>query len=552
MHRTGKAIADDFSGYGYGLADSTNLVTVIFEQLEEAVAQFIPESDMVEPPKPLSSTRQSRSSSKVRFQEDLETDEEHESRSVTSVSSRSIPINERWGGFEVPEPEKDVGREVLYQVTQEAFNELLDPVFRLREDLALAVQATVVERKRHRSRIVSTVKDALNVKNHLDMYQRRWRRKLKRISCNYRATLETEATYYLDCLHNIEANPTERLTAEICPRCAEKDIEGRVPLGEYCPTTHCGYLSSGRLDEATSKNPCSRCAERGMELRVGDVSRWITCTECGLPSTPTREEEARLLRIIRGSQLSSSHQENQHHSITDVDTPGQTPSNGQGSGHEVITNGDTPAFKAATPAHHDPPSPFVQAIQDLSLSLADLDAADPPSLEQDIIQRPLDTLPEAAGYVAVDPSQDIAAGPDPTLPQHRSSSTPPLDPTLPQNRPNTESEENIELHRYHTPGSPLNDSDSDSDVDSDFSSQLAAAGKQKSLRQRDMHPFGNADVHSSAAVAKWYAALNLIEHEDKERGGPGRLNFREFEEVMKGDKGSSLGFLGSWIEMANL
>jgi hypothetical protein len=525
MHRTGKAIADDFSGYGYGLAESTNLVAVIFEELEEAVTQFIPEADTVEPPKPLPSTRQSRSSSKVRFQEDLETDEEHESRSVTSVSSRSIPLNERWGGFEVPEPEKDVGREVLYQVTQEAFNELLDPVFRLREDLALAVQATVIDRKRYRSRIVSAVKDALNVKNHIDMYQRRWRRKTTRTSYINRLNLDTEATCYLNILFNIEAHSTEGLTAELCPQCAEKDIESHVPLGEYCPTTRCGYLSSGRRDETTSKNSCSQCAERGKEPRIGDVSRWITCTECGLPSTPTREEEARLLRIIHGSQPSSSHQENQHHPIIGGNTPGQTPSNGQESGHEVITNGDTPAINPAPPAHHDPPNQFVEAIQDLSLSLAAFNAADPPSLEQDIIQRPLDSLLEAAGYVAVDPSQDTSAGLDPPLPQNRPSSTPPRDPTLPQNRPNTESEENIESHRNHTPGFPLHDSDSDSD--------------DKAV------PF------SDAAVTKWYAALNLIEHEDKERGGPGRLNFREFEEVMKGDKGLSLGFLGSWIEMAN-
>ena len=43
----------------------------------------------------------------------------------------------------------------------------------------------------------------------------------------------------------------------------------------------------------------------------------------------------------------------------------------------------------------------------------------------------------------------------------------------------------------------------------------------------------------------------MVEHEDEERGGPGRLSFEEFEEIMKGDKGPGLGFLDSWIEMAS-
>ncbi|ODH47886.1 hypothetical protein GX48_06005 [Paracoccidioides brasiliensis] len=92
-------------------------------------------------------TPRSRSSSKVRFQDDI-TDNDYETRSNQSTSSRSIPVAERWGGFEIPEAEKDVGKEVLYQVTQQGLNELLDLIFKPKEDLLMEARRTKTERKR--------------------------------------------------------------------------------------------------------------------------------------------------------------------------------------------------------------------------------------------------------------------------------------------------------------------------------------------------------------------------------------------------------------------
>jgi hypothetical protein len=89
----------------------------------------------------------SRSSSKVRFEDEL-SDAELETRSNGSVSSRSIPIGERWGGYEIPVAEKDAGKEFLYQVTQQALNEIVDRVFKEKEDLAMEVFETADERRR--------------------------------------------------------------------------------------------------------------------------------------------------------------------------------------------------------------------------------------------------------------------------------------------------------------------------------------------------------------------------------------------------------------------
>lgn len=123
-------------------------------------------------------SRRSRSSSKVRFEDDLTTDDEHEIRSATSLSSRSIPLGERWGGYEVPEAEKDVGREILYQVTQESLNELLDPIFSLREDLAIMVRRTKRERRRVRSQILAFASRETRsmIEESMEKYQKEWRK----------------------------------------------------------------------------------------------------------------------------------------------------------------------------------------------------------------------------------------------------------------------------------------------------------------------------------------------------------------------------------------
>lgn len=105
---------------------------------------------------PHSPALRSRSSSKVRFQDDV-TDVDNDTRSNASASSRNIPVGERWGGYELPEAEKDVGKEVLYQVTQQGLNEMLDPLFKAKEDLAMEALATKAERNKWRKEISLSV-----------------------------------------------------------------------------------------------------------------------------------------------------------------------------------------------------------------------------------------------------------------------------------------------------------------------------------------------------------------------------------------------------------
>ncbi|KAH7353359.1 hypothetical protein B0T11DRAFT_286694 [Plectosphaerella cucumerina] len=90
---------------------------------------------------------QSRSSSKVRFAEDVDGDDVH------SNPSTSRSTQEHWGDFEIPDEERDAGKEILYQVTQQAFNELLDSIFKHVEDLAVRAAETKIEREKNRELI---------------------------------------------------------------------------------------------------------------------------------------------------------------------------------------------------------------------------------------------------------------------------------------------------------------------------------------------------------------------------------------------------------------
>lgn len=95
----------------------------------------------------------SPSSSKVRFAEDVD---DYDTRSNPSTSSRSIP--ERWGGMEIPGAERDAGKEVFYQVIQQAFNELLDRLFKFKEDIAIRCAETKAVRDKYRPLLESIEK----------------------------------------------------------------------------------------------------------------------------------------------------------------------------------------------------------------------------------------------------------------------------------------------------------------------------------------------------------------------------------------------------------
>ena len=514
---TESALTEDLLGYAASSVEAETFVASIITALNDLAEEPTPK-DLNENEDPKDShqpTQRSRSSSKVRFQDDIEIGEVQGSRSrATSISSRSIPLNERWGGCEVPELEKDVGREVIYQVTQEAFNELLDPIFRLREDLALEVMNTKSIRDRFRAEIVSLVKDPIEVKQALALYQLRWRTHPDDVVFAGDGSPEQdEGTGFESFLTKRGNGILDRDTADLCHDCDKGAQDSWIPLGGCCS---CGQPSPLVVMAPRSTNDilgmndfseekCSQCAQDGKEsiIRVPIQER---CVKCGQNSTFFITETTRLLRIIGGG---------------DLPVP-QNPAESEANGAVIVDN------------------PTQIPVSSLSLKAA-LDINNPFTLQQDIAEKPLSTILLESGYTITTPPRSASPPPDPTLPQNRpndhSPTPPPLseprtDPTLPQNRPSSPSQTHLNSTPHPLPSSSL---------------PIPSSSKQKQQASSQLLE----STTPKLSTLRYWAALSLLEHEDKQRGGPGRLNFEEFEQIMKGEKGRALGFLGTWIEMAS-
>ncbi|KAL4729197.1 hypothetical protein ACLX1H_003608 [Fusarium chlamydosporum] len=85
-----------------------------------------------------------RNGSKARFANgEINGEEDHDAISPSSASEHAP----RW---RIPHAERDAGKEILYQVTQQAFNELLDTIFKPAEDLAVEAAETKDQRERYK------------------------------------------------------------------------------------------------------------------------------------------------------------------------------------------------------------------------------------------------------------------------------------------------------------------------------------------------------------------------------------------------------------------
>jgi len=326
---------------------------------------------------PMVSSRRSRSSSKVRFQDDVATDDEHETRSATSMSSRSIPMGERWGGYEIPEAEKDVGREVLYQVTQEAFNELLDPIFMAREELAIRAFRTRVERKTFRERLnaYKTERMKEHVKLFVDRFQEAWYTAISDEPSDDRV-FETDMILGFRIKANGDIQDIQQLLEEEYRR---RDQARRV-FGQTRPNKEKDTLKRLEVER-----------ERAEAEHIG------TMDEFKEPDNGDKQEN----------------NEPDHTSATPI----------------VV---DTTTYNPDEPPALNEPG----VILELHKAVTAFNEADP-SVEDTISQKPLDELLAQSGYAPTSsthlppPPQNLPSAnlPDPTLPQNR-----PNHPSSPSSR----------------------------------------------------------------------------------------------------------------------
>ncbi len=142
-----------------------------WNETEDILAHLNP----TEPPDPDTTTTgepasASSPAAKVRFAEDSTATGASDANEIRSSPSSSVPTvtgEQRWGfsssgggggsgsgsgnaGMDIPEAERDAGREILYQVMQQAFNELLNILFMSKESLAIAAAEAKEDRDQYR------------------------------------------------------------------------------------------------------------------------------------------------------------------------------------------------------------------------------------------------------------------------------------------------------------------------------------------------------------------------------------------------------------------
>ena len=405
--------------------------------------------------------RRSRSSSKVRFEDDL-TDGDYETRSNTSLSSRSIPVGERWGGYEIPEPEKDVGREILYQVTQEGLNEMLDPLFKPREDLAMEILHTRQDREELRVQLdtfTNTEPMRKLIEIQIKDFQQQWR--IRKEAFSYSGP-RCHPGNIVEQLHTLVMIEQDQSTPE-----AGRQLEYMVQAGFGLP------------DNAGETSPSIPARYK--------LAKDALANQQGIIPKPD-EEEASKIEKRRGE-------------LAPLDV------------EQKIPYGSEPNY-------------LQMAADEFMRNARIVDIADP-AVEETILNKPLDDLLQESGYGTVDDSTS-AGSPSSTPPEPRP------DPTLPQNRPNAISPPPFSFSKPRTPRNPPPSS---------------SASSQNQPPQPPITPHLGIQPPSWGQL-KYLAMLEYIEAEDERRGGPGKLSFEEFEELMTGDRGKGFSFVGGGVEMA--
>lgn len=439
--------------------------------------------DEEEPSRPMMSPR-SRSSSKVRFAEDMD---DYDTRSNPSTSSRSIP--ERWGGMEIADAERDVGKDVLYQVTQQAFNELLDNLFKNIEDEAINSLTSSQTREKNRPMFTNKyfVKWAEQVgkiedkPEPLDPHKPDDEAELRR---QMREGMQREIADQAAELHTapIELDDTRQL-----------DIDDLLAMSGYA------------VDE-TDPAPLSEDTDRLTQITSATAPESSVATS--LPAYATQPAPA--------PQRGSIH---------------RSPRRGSETPSENLRRDMLEAFRAA--------DPFL-------------------NIQEDIENEPLDPPIRSLGRLPTDPNDATEAlreYRDPTLPQFRPNSVPPAAPS-PPSAVTGEDETGAYASFTSQRGS---DQDARTHRRGKKYTRYLANGPQKAntlenakayphvqlpelrnqlLSEMKTDPTVATETRKQLEAWNWMALCELRELEEVEkkarsRGGWARINYEEFEEVLR-------------------
>ncbi len=439
----------------------------------------------------------SRSSSKVRFEDDL-MDPDEDTRSNPSTSSRSIPVGERWGGYEIPEAEKDVGKEILYQVTQQGLNEMLDPLFKEKEDLAMEALGTRAERKKWRAAITDLEQQGSQAKEReegpktaSDVEAAMQRRILKSnhgtaVSPEVEDKAEDENDDAVDDkIHDGDGKAAS--ASDI--RTDDTETTSKVDVEQYSPAAEELQSSVATFNEGSSIRPDLR--ERSVR-ELMEASGY-TITEAASSSTPTS------------------------HPVNNEPPPDPTLPQNRPNSIPPESPKPTNSTPSATTASSSSSPPNLLGLLVPSTPSEPANAqfysttAPHPSFLYDAPSTSF-TSPHPSFLQDLPSTSFSTAAPNTSWLPSPSSSQPPAPPSF------FTTSTAAERLAFLKKASPSNI----------FQEAAPPRSRLEKLREHD-----------------------ALDKENEKRGGPGRLSFEEFEAIMKGEKGRRLGFVGAWIEMAS-
>ncbi|KAH7402625.1 hypothetical protein BKA66DRAFT_449186 [Pyrenochaeta sp. MPI-SDFR-AT-0127] len=486
--------------------------------------------------------KQSRSSSKVRFQDDVDV----ETRSNASTSSKAV--GERWGGYEIPEPEKDLGKEVLYQITQQGFNELLNPLFQDKEDMAMDAYATRSERRKCSADIDKIIEMATTAKADLEAIHQVGIFRFSKCVVDTFCKALNSGTHYTTFKGFFQNEDGTEVTRE----------ESRFRLAKVYESAEREVIDSVKVSSSTTPDKMTLwnillCRD---QLQIEALDAVLDCVSfLGWISYPVLNESP--IETVRPAKSPLSYRDPtmpqfRPNSLADIDaawtSPGNstTTSDDSGETDDSTTSGTE---EVAIYCNHegvdhiasDPQGPFfVFTVPEIKPSNPE---EQDKTADRDNSPRPATPLPRAVLI--------IQAGEPPVA--HESSSS-----SITPEQEGANGKESTFKYRSYTqnPAIHLLFVDSSSGVDVLRSSPRPVTHSTnyyqpeteplkplvRHIRQLAMEP--DSRLHLTIL-----ASLETVEQEMSDRNGSGLINLDEFVEHMRGGR---LRFLESWMEWVSI
>lgn len=433
--------------------------------------------------------------------------------------------------------EQDYGQEILYQVIHESINELLDPLFRFREDVGLEAHRSRAERHQYPEQLAQLRKAGfwLVLEVLINRFEQKWRVKSSNTLLGNDAQLLIEyiSEKHIYKTYNPSIDYIKKRERHIAELFAPFLKAGLITRDDLIPPWTLAEVGGHKIWMAHLQEKLANLApqhdqdQAEVELRCkAELDDVQECLQ-ELTSPP--------ITPLEGNDVFQEQSENDEIASRAENMKEESPSLAEsqstsapilGEDTEPSTSSSDESSSDADPNANQPAEPVDYPLtQTLPIHTPRPIHAGPDASEIDLLRELGKSMVGADEYNSERSPYDFPTADRPT------------DPTLPQNRNNGIDSE------AGTPNVPAStNADSSNAIPTPNSTD--AQPNPDSRDHQPKYPLPSMDR------LKYLSLMELLAKRDDDRGGPGRISWPEFEEIMKGPRGGELGFLGAWIEMA--